>query len=150
MRDTKKIFMYILCVLCGIYTADMVYRIIRYIGAVSAGDAFEKTIMLIGTILLDGESFMILSAVCALLIFIVAICGKSFRKRALAVLFINAVSSITFMVASGLSDIEFGTLLYISVIFVPLYLLSGLWCIYFCIKELCYYFMNTTSKEKNK
>ena len=150
MRDTKKVFMYILCVLCGIYTADMVYRIIRYIGAVSVGDSFEKTIMLIGTILLDGGSFMILSAVCATTAFIVAVCGKLFKKRTLAALLINAVSCTAFMVSTGISNIELITLLYISVIFVPLYLLSGLWCIYFCIKDLCYYFMNTTSKEKIK
>ena len=150
MRDSKKIFMYILCVLCGIYTADMVYRIIRYIGAVSGGDAFEKMIMLIGTVLLDGGSFMILSAVCAFATFIVAVCGKHFKKRTLAALIVNGVSCTVFMVASSVSNIELSTLLYISVIFVPLYLLSGLWCIYFCIKDLCYYFMNTTSKEKIK
>ena len=148
MKNIKKILMYILCVLCGIYTADMVYRIIRYVSAASSGDAFEKTIMLIGTILIDGESFMILSAVCAFAIFVIALWGKFSRKRTLTAFLVNGVSCTVFMIASNISDIELSTLLYISVIFVALYILSGLWCIYFCIKDLCNYFMNTTSKEK--
>lgn len=149
MERIKSIGLYITCVLCGIYTADMIFRFVRYISVFTKGDTFAKTVMFTGTVLMDGASFMILSAVCALLI---AVCGFVFRMPGKITTFafiVNVLSSTVFMVSASIADIALNTLLYISVISVPLYLLSGLWCIYFSIKDFCIYFLNST-KEINK
>ena len=150
MDRIKKKGLYIICTLCGIYTADMIYRLIRYICAFSDGDSFSRTVMLMGTVFNDGLSFMVLSSICAVLItvskFLFGILGK-----VTAVSFIiNFVSCWMFMAAVNINVISFSAVLYISVITVPLYLLSGLWCIYFCTKDICRHFLNNTDEEINK
>lgn len=149
MDRIKKAGLYITCILSGVYTADMIYRIIRYINAFSSGDSFEKTVMLMGTIFLDSGSFMILSAVCALLIAVSAFVFKVLKKMTAVSFIINFVSAVLFIIASCVNGVEFSTVMYIFVIAVPIYLLSGLWCIYFCIKDLCKYFLNNNYEEIN-
>ncbi|MBQ8759544.1 MAG: hypothetical protein IJZ20_07610 [Clostridia bacterium] len=89
MEKIKNIGLYVTCVLCGIYTADMIFRFIRYISVFTKGDAFAKTVMFTGTVLLDGSSFMILSAVCAFLSIVCAFAFKILKKTTAAAFVIN-------------------------------------------------------------
>ena len=149
MEKIKSIGLYITCVLCGIYTADMIFRFVRYISVFNQDDAFAKTIIFTGTVFLDGSSFMILSAVCAFLIAVSAFVFKLLKKTTAGAFVINLVSCAVFIISVNVKSIDWSTVLYISVITVPLYLISGLWCIYFSIRNLCDYFLNST-KEINK
>ncbi len=149
MGKLKKVGIYVLCILCGVYTADMIFRIIRYISAAN-GDMFSKTIMVLGTIFLDGGSFMILSLISAVLIFAVAVWLGTMRKRTLTVFAVNIISCAVFMIVSNMTTAHFTTVMYVTVICLPVYLLSGLWCIYFSVKDLCRYFLNNTNEETNK
>lgn len=150
MGKYKKTGLYALCALCGIYTADMIYRYIRYISAAFTDDAFEGIILLLGNIFEDGSSFMMLGAACCMLMTVCGYIFKAFRKKTLVFLTINTVSSVIFMIISSNGEARFETVLYFTVILMPVYLLSGLWCIYFSVRDLCKYFLNNTDEEINK
>lgn len=149
MEKIKKIGVYVLCILCGVYTADMIFRIIRYISA-AKGDMFSKIIMVLGTLFLDGGSFMMISLISAVLIFAVALWLGTMRKRTLAVFAVNIISCAAFMIISNMKTAQLSTVMYTAAICSPVYLLSGLWCIYFSVKDLCRYFLNNTNEETNK
>lgn len=149
MEKYRKNGIYALCILCGIYTADMIYRFIRYICTFCTGDIFEGMILLLGNIFEDGSTFMILSAVCCVLM---AVCGfvfKVFKKRTLVFLAVNALISIIFMILTSNGEARMEVVLHGTALTVPVYLLSGLWCIYFSIKDLCKYFLNNNYEEIN-
>lgn len=147
-KKFRKIGVYTICILCGIYTGDMIFRIIRYASFFGGDDHFESIILLFGNLFLDGYSYMILSSVLCGCIISSYFVWRLIKKRTLVAFIINFLSVITFIVTVSIDSIQIATYFTVAVVTVPLYIISGMWSIYFCIKDLCIYFLNV-NKENN-
>ena len=136
MGKYKKYGEYVLFAAFGIYTADVLFRFIRYISAACSGDMILRIIMLLKEILDDGASFMILNAAAAVVIIGISIWLSAFKIRTVAAYSVSAVSAITVIIAEKCVSAEWGIIMNIIKYAMPVFILSSVVSIFFSVKEL--------------
>lgn len=129
----SKCPVYALCVLIGLYSADMVYRLVRYLTPVFGESPLVGTILAIFN---DADSFMICGAVISAIICVIAATSKCVRKRTLACFIFNTLTATAFLVTLNVKGVPWKVFLYSAPALLPAYIVSGLWCIYLGIKDL--------------
>ena len=137
-KSTNSILKHLLCALCGIYCADMIYRFFRYVFAYKSSDGdFSGIFGILGEILSDSESFMIINAVVTLLIIVSAIGQKAFKIHTLICFMLNFVSCGAFVAILNFINIPLLFFTHTAIITFGTYLLTGIFCMFLGIIDLC-------------
>lgn len=129
----SKRLIYALCVLVGLYSADMVYRLVRYLTPMFGESPLVGTIL---AIINDADSFMLCGTVVSATVSVLAFVSKSVRKRTLACFIFNTLTATAFLVTLNVKGVPWKVFLYSAPALLPAYIVSGLWCIYLGIKDL--------------
>lgn len=130
--NAKGVLKYAPCALVGAYSADMLFRAVRYGCALLGKSPIADTIL---TALDDADSFMIFSAVLAVLISAVFF-RFNIRRRTGALFASNAALSTFFLTAVNSESMPWNVFLYSAPIVLLLYAATGILCVYSGIKDL--------------
>lgn len=152
MKKHRKIWEYAVCMLCGVFLADMIYRAVKFIAAyMGAAEEFPKILGVAVAAVGDTYSgYMQFSLVISL---ILAVCGmlcKAFPVHTGVFFGLNVVSGFVFVAILNFVNVPWSILLTLALISFGTYIVSSVLCLVSAAYDIINNILKKHFRENNQ